>query len=100
FASFGKRKAGLMVKYKRDPIIGSIIRNVLKFLPWQFGHMAVIRGIYNGFESYYVKIFYGLAILLPVIYTGMVLLRKDHRHIPDILAKSNVEVRQSKNKVN
>ena len=35
YASFGKRKVGLIVNYRQNPIRGSIIRNVLKFLPWQ-----------------------------------------------------------------
>jgi RDD family len=96
FASFGKKKAGLKVTYLKNPIIGSLIRNILKFLPWQFGHMSVIRGIYNGFESYYVMIVYGLAVLLPIIYIGMAMIRKDHRHIPDIVAKSYVIVNENK----
>lgn len=91
-ASLGKKKAGLRVKYLRNPIIGSIIRNVFKFLPWQLGHMAVIRGIYSGFDSYYVIIFYGLAILLPIIYIGMTLVRNDNRHISDLLANSYVDI--------
>lgn len=49
-ASWGKRKANLSVIYKGNPIKGSIIRNTLKFLPWQFGHMSTINGIYNDFD--------------------------------------------------
>lgn len=96
FASFGKKKVGLKVIYLKNPIIGSTIRNIMKFLPWQLAHMAVIRGIYNGFESHYVTIFYTLSILLPIIYIMMVMVRKDHRHIPDLLAKSYVGVDGSK----
>lgn len=90
FASFGKKKTGLMVHHSNKAITGSLIRNVLKFLPWQLGHVAVIKGIYNGFESLDVIILYGLAIILPIIFMGMVMLRTDHRHIPDILAQSFV----------
>lgn len=96
FASFGKKKTGLKVIYSGNPIMGSIIRNILKFLPWQLGHMSVIRGIYNGFESCYVIIFNGVAILLPIIYIGMVVTRKDHRHIPDLLARGYVIVNDGK----
>ena len=88
YASFGKKKVGLKIIYEGDPIKGSIIRNVLKFLPWQFGHMSVIKGVYNDFDSFFVFIFYGLAIILPIIYILMVIFRKDHRHLPDILAGS------------
>ncbi|MBC8061002.1 MAG: hypothetical protein H7Y18_10070 [Clostridiaceae bacterium] len=33
YASLGKRKIALIVRYGHNPIIGSIIRNILKFLP-------------------------------------------------------------------
>lgn len=92
FASFGKKKVGLIVKYSKSPIVGSILRNVFKFLPWQLGHMAVIKGIYNGFELDSVMYLNGLAILLPIIYIGMVVVRSDHRHIPDLVARSYVDV--------
>jgi hypothetical protein len=95
FASIGKKKVGLTVKYLKNPILGSLIRNILKFLPWQLGHMAVISGIYNGFESYYVMIINSLSILLPIIYIAMVMIRKDHRHIPDFFADSYVVVNEN-----
>lgn len=44
FASWGKRKARLKIIYKGTPIKGSTIRNTLKFLQWQFGHMSTING--------------------------------------------------------
>ena len=96
FASFGKKRAGLKIKYLKNPIISSIFRNILKFLPWQLAHMAVIAGIYNGYESTYIMIFNVLSILLPIIYIGMVVFRKDHRHIPDLLSNSYVVVNESK----
>lgn len=95
FASLGKKRVGLKLKYLENPIYSSIIRNILKFLPWQLGHIAVIKGIYNGFGSYFVMIAYVLSILLPFIYIAMVLFRKDHRHIPDILSKSYVIGRET-----
>src|SRR5690554_7959682 len=39
FSSFGKRIIKLKVTYSKNPLIGSLIRNTLKFLPWQFGHI-------------------------------------------------------------
>lgn len=88
YASFGKKKVGLKIVYNSSPIKSSIIRNILKFLPWQFGHISVIRGIYTGFDSIFVFIFYGLAIVLPIIYILMVIFRKDHRHLPDLFSGS------------
>lgn len=51
--SIGKRRVGLKVVYMTSPIIGSIIRNVIEILPGQIAHLAVIEGIYYGFESIY-----------------------------------------------
>ena len=90
YASFGKNKVGLKIIYDSNPIRGSIIRNIFKFLPWQFGHLSVIKGIYSGFDSTFVLVFYGLAIVLPIVYILMVIFRKDHRHLPDLLSGSRV----------
>lgn len=90
YASFGKKKAGLKISYTKSPIKGSVIRNILKFLPWQFGHLSVIKGIYSGFDSIFVFVFYGLALILPIIYILMVAFRKDHRHLPDLLSGSQI----------
>ena len=90
FASLGKRKVGIQVKYVKfgkNPIVSSILRNALKFLPWQLAHMAVIGGVYDGFESPNLMI---VTLVLPVIYIAMVVLRKDHRHIADIVSGSYV----------
>ncbi|MDF2536909.1 MAG: hypothetical protein K0R18_3071 [Bacillales bacterium] len=95
FASIGKKKVGLTVKYLKNPTLGSLIRNILKFLPWQLGHMAVISGIYNDFESYYFMILYSLSILLLILYITMVVIRKDHRHTPDFFADSYVIVNEN-----
>ncbi len=92
FASLGKRKVGIQVKYVKFgkyPLVGSILRNALKFLPWQLAHMAVIGGVYDGFESASLLI---VTLILPVIYIGMVIFEKDHRHIADIVSGSYVVV--------
>lgn len=38
--SFGKVKAGLELVYQKKTVQASLIRNVIKFLPWQLGHMG------------------------------------------------------------
>ncbi len=96
FSTFGKNKVGIKVKYHKNSVISSIIRNIFKFLPWQCAHMAIIRGIYRGFDSIFVFIFYFLSIILPIIYIGMVWLRADHKHIPDLLASSQVIIVEDK----
>ncbi len=90
YASVGKEKIGLKVKYTGNSIKGSLIRNILKFLPWEFGHLSVIKGIYSGFDSISVFVFYGLALILPITYILMVTFRKDHRHLPDLLSGSQI----------
>ena len=93
FASLGKRKAGIQVKYVKfgkRPLVSSILRNALKFLPWQLAHMAVIGGFYDGFESPSLLI---VTLVLPVIYVVMVVFGKDHRHIADIVSGSYVVMR-------
>ncbi|TVT27651.1 RDD family protein [Salinicoccus cyprini] len=90
YASFGKRRTGLKVVYRGNPVAGSLIRNTMKFLPWQFGHMSTISGIYNGFDTPFYITFYALSMILVIVYIGMVFVRKDHRHPGDILAGSTV----------
>jgi uncharacterized RDD family membrane protein YckC len=90
FASWGKRKANLRVIYKGNPVKGSIIRNTLKFLPWQFGHMSTINGIYNGFDTSFSMIFLSLSMTLSIVYILMGFINKDNRHLADILAGSKV----------
>lgn len=93
YMTSGKRKQQMEVHHQRAPLRGSIIRNIGKFLPWQLGHMSVIRGMFQGFEGVFVWVTYGLAIFLPILYIGMVLFRKDHRHLPDLLAGTKVRPR-------
>lgn len=90
FASWGKKKANLKVIYKSMPMRSSFIRNIFKFLPWQFGHMSTINGIYNGFDTLYSLIFFTLSMTLSIIYVLMAFARKDNRHLADLLAGSKV----------
>ena len=90
FSSWGKRKANLKVIYKDMPMKRSIIRNTIKFIPWQFGHMSTINGIYNDFDTPFSTIFFALSMALPIIYIMMIFIRKDNRHLADILAGSRV----------
>ncbi len=90
YASWGKKKANLMVIYKDMPMKRSIIRNIIKFLPWQFGHMSTINGIYNDFDTPFSMIFFALSMILSIIYILMAFIRNDNRHLADILAGSKV----------
>lgn len=91
YQSFGKKRLDLQVSYKQQSWLGSLLRNVMKFLPWQLGHFAVIKGVFTeNFTLPAVLIPYILAIALPVIYILMVAVRKDHRHLPDMIGQSQV----------
>lgn len=97
YGSWGKRKLSLRVAYQVNPIWGSIVRNVLKFLPWQFGHMGTIYGLYSGFDSPFSVIFLFLSLSLAVLYILTALIREDHRHLADLIARSmvvQIQVRQ------
>lgn len=93
YASLGKQKIGLVVSYKYNPLLSSIIRNIFKFMPWQFAHFAVIRGVYYNFNSFFVIIFYSLSILLPLLYILLFIYSSNHRHLPDILTGSKVIIK-------
>lgn len=90
FASWGKRKHNLKVIYTDNPMTRSMIRNVLKFLPWQFGHMSTINGIYNGFESSFSIVFFSLSVFISLLYILMAFMRQDRRHVADLLVGSRV----------
>jgi uncharacterized RDD family membrane protein YckC len=93
FGTFGKRKAGLMVRYKRPSFFRSLLRNCIKFLPWQLAHIGVIEGVYGGDASLTATIFSSVAMLLAIIMLCMGLFRKDKRHLGDIIAGTQVVVR-------
>lgn len=88
--SIGKRKAGLKLVYKHKSFQASFIRNFIKFLPWQLGHMSTIHGIYTAFDIWAIALFFmsiGFAVLLLL----MGILRNDKRHLGDLLAHTQVQ---------
>src|SRR5690554_6418013 len=42
--SIGKRVTGLKLVYEKKTFGSSLLRTVIKFLPWQLGHIGVIHG--------------------------------------------------------
>ena len=89
--SIGKGKAGLSLHFRTKNKAGaSLLRNVIKFLPWQLGHMGVIHGMYHDFNTASLIVM-NLGTLSAILLLGMRLWRKDQRHIGDMLAKTRVE---------
>ena len=94
--SIGKQKVGLKLYFKKREMKYSVIRNIVKFLPWQIGHMATIHGIYTEFDiiSIILEII-ALTLLITMFLMGI--LRKDKRHIGDIVAGTQVQYEESDN---
>lgn len=96
--SWGKKKAGLKVIYQRKALSLALIRNNIKFLPWQLGHMGTILWVYTNFTSFLGHFFTFLSLLLLVILLLMGCFRKDKRHLGDLLAGSQVVMKTSLSK--
>ena len=94
--SFGKAKAGLQLFYKKKTVQASLIRNTIKFLPWQIGHMGTIHGFYSEFDLLSIILSF-LATILAVALLSMVVFRKDKRHLGDLLAHTQVQLKGNYN---
>src|SRR5688572_6469674 len=50
-ASIGKRALGLIVSREtgdRLPFVSALLRNAVKFVPWEFGHMVAQQAPFSG----------------------------------------------------
>lgn len=92
--SWGKKKAGLEVIYEGSHLKSALIRNTIKFLPWQIGHMGTIAGIYSDFTSLFGHICTVSSMTLLIILLLMAVNRKDKRHLGDLLAGSQVVLKK------
>ena len=90
--SFGKAKAGLQLVYMKKTVQASLLRNTIKFLPWQIGHMGTIHGFYSEFD-FLSFILSFLATLLAVALLVMMVFRKDKRHLGDLIAHTQVQLK-------
>ena len=91
--SFGKVKAGLELVYQKKTVQASLIRNAIKFLPWQLGHMGTIHGFYSNFDGLSIILSIS-ATLLAVLLLVMTMFRKDKRHLGDLLAHTQVQLKE------
>lgn len=87
--SVGKRISRLKLIYKRRRFSSSLTRNIIKFLPWQLGHMGVIHGMYSDF-SITAIIIMNSGTLFGLILLFMGLFRKDKQHMGDLIAGTKV----------
>lgn len=78
--------------YKKKTVQASLIRNTIKFLPWQIGHMGTIHGFYSEFDLLSIILSF-FATLLAVALLAMMVFRKDKRHLGDLLAHTQVQLK-------
>ena len=90
--SLGKGKAGLELVYQKKTVQASLIRNTIKFLPWQIGHMGTIHGFYSNFDGLSISLSIS-ATLLAVLLLAMTMFRNDKRHLGDLLAHTQVQLK-------
>ena len=81
----------MKLTYANHRFSSSLIRNIIKFLPWQLGHVGVIHGMYSGFDMTAIILANG-GTLLGLVLFCMGLFRKDKRHLGDLLAGTKVEL--------
>ena len=93
-ATIGKRKMKIRVaSVNHEPVQlwQIIIRNVIKYLPWQCAHMLIFRGFAFDWELPLLwLILLIIADVLPFIWIATIVFGKDHRGIHDLLAKTVV----------
>ena len=90
FATTGKIQMELTVKYRGDALRSALVRNILKFLPWQLAHMGVIYGSFTDFESSVAMLTVLVSIFLALTYAMQVVITPSHRHFPDIVSGAQV----------
>lgn len=89
--SIGKQKAGLKLYYKNKDYRSSLVRNIIKFLPWQLAHIGVIRGMYTNFDLLSL-VFTISSIALSITMLIMGIVRKDKRHLGDLIAGTQTQL--------
>ena len=67
----------------------SLIRNVIKFLPWQLGHMGTIHGFYSDFDV--LSIILSISATLLAVLLLAITIFKDKKKLEDLLAHTQVQ---------
>lgn len=93
-ATLGKRRCGLTVVATdgSPPALGqAVVRNIVKVLPWQFGHMAAFRFAIDGQVSTAALVYDALSLVLLVAVAGPPLTRR--RGLHEVVAGTTVTTR-------
>jgi hypothetical protein len=68
--TLGKYLMKIQVSSDDKKLARSVYRNILKFLPWQLGHMATIYGIFKGIDSiFYILLILSFSLLIIYVFT-------------------------------
>lgn len=96
-ATLGKRLAKIQVTATSHKFASKkqiAIRTFVKLLPWEFAHTFIYQVVYysqgGSTPPAWVMIGLTFANILPLVYLGMVLFRKDHRGPHDLVARTVV----------
>ncbi|MBC1374399.1 RDD family protein [Listeria sp. FSL L7-1699] len=92
-ATLGKMKTRLRVSSTKSETVKLwqiIVRNIVKFLPWQLAHMTIFHSFILKWEFTPLWTVIMIVVdILPIVWIGF-LFRKDHRGIHDLIAKTVV----------
>jgi uncharacterized RDD family membrane protein YckC len=93
--TYGKQITGLkVISTKNDSLVirQVIVRNIIKFLPWEYAHILVYVLLTVRDTDPSRLLFSGLIIanIIPVVYVCFVVIRKDHRAPHDIVSGTHV----------
>lgn len=91
-ATWGKRRAGLAVvttSGKRPGTVRIVVRNVVKLLPWQCGHMAVSR-LAGSHEATAAMPLLVAAYALAGVSIALLLVRRDRAALHDLVVATRV----------
>jgi uncharacterized RDD family membrane protein YckC len=92
-ATLGKRKMKIKVASTSGQVRlrQIVVRNIIKFLPWQLAHMAIFHGFALQWElSPFWSALLIISTLLPVLWI-LFLFRKDRRGLHDLIAGTVVK---------
>jgi len=92
-ASWGKRRAGLLVVEERGarPGRGRVaVRNAVKLVPWQLAHLAVARLLLGVAAPGVIGVTYGLSLVIPAVSVATAWRDPHHRGLHDLVAGTRV----------
>lgn len=85
----GKQRTNLIIHYQHKSISAALIRNIIKFLPWQIAHWGIVHGMYHQFNLLSI-ILMNMGFLFLLFLIGQALFTKNKRHLGDYLAQTQV----------